>query len=379
MTPWPQIDPRGLGRVAVLMGGLSAEREVSLMSGKGVLAALQSRGVDAFAFDPSVDDLAALKSFGAQRAFINLHGRWGEDGTVQGALELLGIPYTGPGVLASALAIDKAMTKRLWHFENLSTPKWREVGTLIEAQAAAAELGFPLIFKATHEGSTLGLKRADSEAEVQAAYLEAARFDSRVLVEQFIEGDEVTCAVIGAGDQARALPLIRIVAPGGDYDYEHKYFSDDTRYICPSELPADEEARIQDLVLRSYRTLGCRGWARADVMIRATDRQPFLLEINTSPGMTSHSLVPMAARVAGLEYADLCLLILSMAALDQSHKGVDPHAAASPALPPEGAIPTPALPTSGEGANTPPPRRGGGWEGEKPASAQPGGGGRCDR
>lgn len=337
MTTWPHIDARGMGRVAVLMGGISAEREVSLMSGKGVLAALQSRGVDAFAFDPAVDDLAALKSFGAQRVFINLHGRWGEDGTVQGALELLGIPYTGPGVLASALAIDKTMTKRLWHCEGLPTPQWREVGALAEAREAAVALGFPLIFKASHEGSTLGLKRADKADEVDAAYAEAARFDRRVLIEQFIVGDEVTCGVIGAGADARALPLIRIVAPGGNYDYEHKYFSDDTRYICPSELPADEEARIQDLVLRSYRTLGCRGWARADIMIRATDRQPFLLEINTSPGMTGHSLVPIAARVAGLEYADLCLLILNLAALDQLHKDVSPHASAPPALPPGGA------------------------------------------
>jgi D-alanine-D-alanine ligase len=320
MSRWPRIDPRSLGRVAVLMGGASAEREVSLMSGHGVLAALQSRGVDAFAFDPAREDLAALKTRGAQRAFVALHGRWGEDGTVQGALELLGIPYTGSGVLASALAIDKAMTKRLWHCDGLPTPQWREVVNLQQARQAAAELGFPLIFKAAHEGSTLGLMRADDAAQVEAAYREAARYDDRVLVEQFIVGDEVTCAVIGAGETAQALPLIRIVAPGGNYDYEHKYFSDDTRYICPSELPADEERRIQDLVLRSYRSLGCRGWARADIMIRASDRQPFLLEINTAPGMTGHSLVPMAARVAGLDYADLCLLILSMAALDQPHR-----------------------------------------------------------
>jgi len=330
MSVWPAIDARGLGRVAVLMGGASAEREVSLMSGRGVLAALQSRGVDAFAFDPAVDDLAALRASGAQRAFIALHGRWGEDGTVQGALELLGIPYTGPGVLASALAIDKAMTKRLWHCAGLPTPQWRQAASLAEAHAAAQELGFPLIFKATHEGSTLGLKRADSAGEVAAAYGEAARFDSQVLVEQFIAGDEVTCAVIGAGDAARALPLIRIVAPGGNYDYEHKYFSDDTRYLCPSGLPAQEEAQIQQLVLRSYRALGCRGWARADVMIRASDRQPMLLEINTSPGMTGHSLVPMAARAAGLEYADLCLLILSQAALDQPHRDPVPPSVPAP-------------------------------------------------
>ncbi len=316
---WPKIDARALGRVAVLMGGLSAEREISLLSGKGVLAALQSRGVDAFAFDPAEDDLGALRSRGVQRAFIALHGRWGEDGTVQGALELLGIPYTGPGVLASALAIDKAMTKRLWDCSGLPTPQWREVCTLAEARAAAAEIGYPVILKATHEGSTLGLMRADDAGQVDRAYAEAARFDSRVLVEQFITGEEVTCAVLGAGAQARALPLIRIVAPGGNYDYEHKYFSDETRYICPSELPADEEARIHDLVLRSYRVIGCRGWGRADIMIRGSDRRPFLLEINTSPGMTGHSLVPMAARVAGLDYPDLCLLVLSQAALDQPH------------------------------------------------------------
>ncbi len=314
-----RIDPRSLGRVAVLMGGLSAEREVSLMSGKGVLAALQSRGVDAFAFDPSVDDLAALKAFGAQRAFIALHGRWGEDGTVQGALELLGIPYTGPGVLASALAMDKTMTKRLWACAGLPTPAWREVTSLTQAHEAAQALGFPLMFKATHEGSTLGLKRADAAGEVEAAYAEAARFDSRVLVEQFIAGDEVTCAVLGSGAGARALPLIRIVAPQGNYDYEHKYFSDDTRYLCPAGLPEAEEQHIRDLVERSYRALGCRGWGRADVMIRASDRQPFLLEMNTAPGMTPHSLVPMAARAAGMDYAELCLSVLAMAALDQPH------------------------------------------------------------
>lgn len=321
MNEKKRLDARGLGRVAVLMGGKSAEREVSLMSGKGVLEALQSRGVDAFAFDPAVDDIAALKAFGAQRAFITLHGRWGEDGTVQGALELQGIPYTGPGVLASALSMDKAMTKRLWECAGLPTPQWREVTTVQRAREAAAELGFPLIFKATHEGSTLGLKRADSVDEVDAAFAEAARYDERVLVEQFIVGDEVTCAVLGSGHGAKALPLIRIVAPGGNYDYEHKYFSDDTRYICPSELPEDEEAGICDLVVRAYRVLGCRGWGRADIMIRHNDRQPFLLEMNTSPGMTPHSLVPIAARVAGLDYAELCLSVLHMAALDQPHPG----------------------------------------------------------
>ncbi|SCC92238.1 D-alanine:D-alanine ligase [Thiomonas sp. X19] len=309
-------EPEALGRVAVLMGGSSSEREVSLMSGKGVLAALQSRGVDAFAFDLAEQALCELRTLRASRVFIALHGRHGEDGTVQGALELLGIPYTGPGVLASALAIDKHMTKRLWQCDGLSTPAWRMVASAAQAHAAARELGLPLMFKASHEGSTLGLKRADHPREVGAAFAEAARFDAAVLAEQFIEGDEVTCGVLGEGDAAVALPLIHIVAPGGNYDFEHKYYSDETRYICPCDLPAGEEAAIAQLALHSYRALGCRGWGRADIMIRATDRKPFLLEMNTSPGMTGHSLVPMAARAAGLSYEDLCLRILADARLD---------------------------------------------------------------
>jgi D-alanine--D-alanine ligase (EC 6.3.2.4) len=261
-----------------------------------------------------------LRTQGVNRVFIALHGRHGEDGTVQGALELLGIPYTGPGVLASALAIDKHMTKRLWQCEGLSTPAWRMVASTEQAQAAAHELGLPLMFKASHEGSTLGLKRADQLHEVDAAYAEAARFDAEVLAEQFIEGDEVTCGVLGEGAASVTLPLIHIVAPGGNYDFEHKYYSDETRYICPCDLPAGEEAAIAQLVLASYRTLGCRGWGRADVMIRATDRKPFLLEMNTSPGMTGHSLVPLAARVAGLSYEDLCLRILACARLDDDRR-----------------------------------------------------------
>ncbi len=307
---------RDFGRVAVLLGGRSAEREVSLMSGRGVLQALQARGVDAFGFDPAERPLQQLLELGAQRVFITLHGRFGEDGTVQGALELLGLPYTGSGVLASALAIDKHMTKRLWSCEALSTPAWRLVGSAREAHEAALALGLPLIFKASHEGSTLGLARADSISQVDAAYAEAARFDAAVLAEQFIDGDEVTCAVLGEGMQACALPLVRIQAPGGNYDFQHKYYSDDTRYLCPAQLPPGEEPAIAELVLASYRALGCRGWARADVMIRASDRRPFLLEMNTSPGMTGHSLVPMAARAAGIDYEELCLRVLASARLD---------------------------------------------------------------
>ncbi|WP_297909660.1 D-alanine--D-alanine ligase [Thiomonas sp.] len=317
-TPSNTTDPRDFGRVAVLFGGRSAEREVSLMSGERVLQALRGRGIDAFGFDPAEQPLERLVGLSAQRVFIALHGRFGEDGTVQGALELLGLPYTGSGVLASALAIDKHMTKRLWHCEGLSTPQWRLVDSLEQAREAARTLGLPLIFKASHEGSTLGLARADTPEQVDAAYAEAARYDSAVLAESFITGDEVTCAVLGEGEQAHALPLVRIQAPGGNYDFEHKYYSDDTRYLCPALLPEGEEAAIAELVLRSYRALGCRGWARADIMIRATDRRPFLLEMNTSPGMTGHSLVPMAARAAGIDYEDLCLRILAGARLDQT-------------------------------------------------------------
>lgn len=304
------------GKVAVLMGGRSAEREISLMSGGGVLHALREQGVDAHAFDPALRDLSDLRREGYTRCFIALHGRFGEDGTVQGALELMGIPYTGSGVMPSAVAIDKVMTKRVWRAEGLPTPAWRVVDSARATREALAELGAPMIVKPSREGSTIGLTRVTSTAQCDAAYELAARHDPEVLCEQFIRGDEVTGAVLGCGASARALPLIRIVAPGGNYDYQHKYFTDDTRYLVPCELPEGEEAHIQQLILQAYRTLGCRGWARADVMIDATTRQPYLLEINTAPGMTSHSLVPMSARAAGLGYGDLCLELLRTAGLD---------------------------------------------------------------
>ncbi|TSE35728.1 D-alanine--D-alanine ligase [Tepidimonas charontis] len=311
------VDPRALGKVAVLMGGHSAEREVSLMSGAGVLAALRRAGVDAHAFDPAERPLWELAHERFERVFIALHGRFGEDGTVQGALELMGIPYTGSGVLASSVAMDKVMTKRLWRAAGLPTPDWREVSSADEAEAAFDALGAPMIVKPAREGSTIGLTKVTARAQCAAAYRLAAQHDPEVLCEQFIAGDEVTCAVLGRGAQARALPVIRIVAPDGNYDYQNKYFSDETRYIVPCDLPAGEEAAIQSLVLAAYRTLGCRGWARADVMIDAATRRPYLLEINTAPGMTSHSLVPMAARAAGLDYEALCLRLLADAALDQ--------------------------------------------------------------
>ncbi|WP_291009044.1 D-alanine--D-alanine ligase [Hydrogenophaga sp.] len=305
-----------MGKVAVLLGGRSAEREVSLMSGQGVLAALKAKGVDAHAFDPAERELGELKREGFGRCFIALHGRYGEDGTVQGALELMGIPYTGPGVMASAVAMDKLMTKRIWIAEGLSTPAWQQVHSVEETRAAFDALGTPMIVKPVREGSTIGLTKVLSRDQCEAAYTLAAQQDPMVMCEQFIAGDEVTCPVLGTGEAAQALPVIRIVAPDGNYDYQNKYFTDDTQYLVPCGLPAGEEARIQALVLQAYRTLDGRGWSRADVMIDATTRTPYLLEINTSPGMTSHSLVPMSARAAGLSYEDLCLTLLASAALD---------------------------------------------------------------
>jgi D-alanine-D-alanine ligase len=312
------IDPRALGKVAVLMGGRSSEREVSLMSGQGVLDALRAQGVDAHAFDPAEQELGALKAQGFARCFIALHGRFGEDGTVQGALELLGIPYTGSGVMASSMAMDKIMTKRIWRFEGLPTPDWRMVSSPEATTAALAALGAPMIVKPARDGSSMGLTKVTDASQCAAAYALAAKYDDEVLCEQFIAGEETTCAVLGEGAAAVALPVIRIVAPDGNYDYQNKYFTDVTQYHCPSGLPADEEARIQQIVEKAFRTLGCRGWGRADVMIRQSDRQPFLLEINTSPGMTSHSLVPMAARARGMSYEQLCLTILASASLDST-------------------------------------------------------------
>ena len=312
----PSIDVTQMGKVAVLMGGRSAEREVSLMSGQGVLAALRARGVDAHAFDPAEQGLDALREQGVQRCFIALHGRFGEDGTVQGALELLGIPYTGPGVMASAVAMDKLMTKRIWIGEGLPTPAWRQVRNAEQTREAFQALGSPMIVKPVREGSTIGLTKVTTIEQCDAAFALAREQDPLVMCEQFIAGDEVTCPVLGTGDQAKALPIIRIVAPGGNYDYQNKYFSDDTQYLVPSGLPASEEAHIQALVLKAFKALDCRGWARADVMIDRHTRKPYLLEINTSPGMTSHSLVPMSARATGMDYETLCLQLLANASLD---------------------------------------------------------------
>lgn len=313
-------NPAVLGKVAVLMGGTSAEREVSLMSGAGVLQALRARGVDAHAFDPAHTELCELKRAGYARCFIALHGRHGEDGSVQGTLELLGIPYTGSGVMASSIAMDKVMTKRVWLAEGLPTPRYvwlaPERQNRETVRTVPDELGLPLIVKPPREGSSIGVTKVQGYSDMQEAVQLSARYDPDVLCEEFIEGEEVTCPVLGQGMDAVALPVIRIVAPGGAYDYQNKYFTDDVKYQCPSGLPESEEREIQRIVLAAYRALGCRGWGRADLMIRASDRKPFLLEMNTSPGMTGHSLVPMSARAAGISYEDLCLRLLGGAALD---------------------------------------------------------------
>jgi D-alanine-D-alanine ligase len=315
-----RTEPGVFGKVAVLMGGHSAEREISLMSGRGVLAALLSQGVDAHAFDPAERPLNELKTDGFARCFIALHGRFGEDGTVQGALELLGIPYTGSGVMASSIGIDKVMSKRIWLADGLSTPRYvllrRGAYSPADVASVPETLGLPLIVKPAREGSSIGLSKVIHAKQMADAVALAAQLDADVLCEQFISGDEVTCPVLGTGADAKALPVIRIVAPEGNYDYQNKYFTDTTQYIVPCGLPAGEEAAIARLVLAAYRTLHCRGWARADVMIDAATRQPYLLELNTSPGMTNHSLVPMSARASGLSYEALCLTVLQSAALD---------------------------------------------------------------
>jgi D-alanine-D-alanine ligase len=299
---------RDFGKVAVLMGGRSAEREISLMSGKNVLEGLQRKGVDAHAFDPAERELFELKRDGYQRAFLILHGRYGEDGTVQGALETMGIPYTGSGVMASALCMDKLRTKLIWLASGLPTPRHAVLTDKSDWSSVAKELGLPLIVKPAHEGSSIGLTKVTSIEKIEAAYELAAKCDSLVIAEEFIGGRELTAAFL----DDRALPLIRIEAPQGNYDYQNKYFTDVVKYHCPSGLPAAQETELQATVMRAAQALGCAGWGRADLMLR-DDGRAFLLEMNTAPGMTGHSLVPMAARAAGIEFDDLVLRILELA------------------------------------------------------------------
>jgi len=297
----------GYGKVAVLMGGRSAEREISLMSGKNVLEGLQRKGVDAHAFDPAERELFELKRDGYQRAFLILHGRYGEDGTVQGALETMGIPYTGSGVMASALCMDKLRTKLIWLASGLPTPRHAVLTDKSDWSSVAKELGLPLIVKPAHEGSSIGLTKVTSIEKIEAAYELAAKCDSLVIAEEFIGGRELTAAFL----DDRALPLIRIEAPQGNYDYQNKYFTDVVKYHCPSGLPAAQETELQATVMRAAQALGCAGWGRADLMLR-DDGRAFLLEMNTAPGMTGHSLVPMAARAASIEFDDLVLRILEL-------------------------------------------------------------------
>ena len=301
------MNPRAFGKVAVLLGGPSAEREVSLMSGTGVLGALRQKGVDAHPFDPLERDLWELKRDGYARAFIALHGRFGEDGTVQGALETLGIPYTGSGVMASALAMDKWRAKMVWIASGVPTPRYRVVDASSDPMKLVAELGLPLIVKPAREGSTIGITKVSTvdRDEVHVAIADAAKHDALVLAEEFVAGRELTASILGE----RALPLIRIEAPGGNYDYEHKYFSDETQYHCPAGLPDAVEHAIRAASLQAFRLLGASGWGRLDLILRGDGSYSFL-ELNTSPGMTGHSLVPMAARAAGMSYADLCVEIL---------------------------------------------------------------------
>jgi len=309
------IDPAAMGKVAVLCGGRSAERDVSIMSGNGVLKALRAVGVDAHAFDPAQRPLDDLVREGFERAFVALHGRYGEDGTVQGALELLGVPYTGSGVMASAIAMDKVYAKRIWMTHGLATPAFALARSAQQLVDAAARLGLPMAVKPSREGSTIGFTKLLSLDAATAAFDAARAHDADVLCEEFVEGRELTVAVLGSGSEARALPIIEIVAPQGNYDYRNKYFTDDTRYECPARLDAALAGRIRDLSLAAYRALACEGWGRVDVMLRRGDDEPLLLEVNTSPGMTGHSLVPMAARAVGISYEELCLRILASASL----------------------------------------------------------------
>ena len=313
-----QNEVKQLGKVGVLFGGRSAEREISIMSGTGVLNALKSKGVDAHAFDPAERSFGELAAENFDRVFIALHGRFGEDGSLQGALEQLGIPYTGSGVMASSIAMDKIFTKKIWLSHGLITPKYAVLTPETELRLVPDDLGLPLIVKPPHEGSTIGITKVNGYSEMNEAYTLAAQFDDEVLAEEFITGRELTVTILGTGAQARALPIIEIVAPQGNYDYQNKYFTDDTKYLCPAPLDIALTAEIQDMAVEAYRALNCEGWARVDVLLRASDSKPFLIEINTSPGMTGHSLVPMAARATGMSYEDLCLEILKTARLKMS-------------------------------------------------------------
>lgn len=297
-----------MGKVGVLLGGTSAEREVSLKSGAAVLAALLSRGVDAHPFDPAEEGLHGLEAAGFDRVFIALHGRGGEDGQMQGALSLLGIPYTGSGVLASALAMDKWRSKLLWQAAGLPVPDYAVLTADSDFAAIEAQLGLPIFVKPANEGSSIGITKVKVAGGLRAAYQEAARYDALVLAERELAGGEFTVGIL----DGVALPVIRIVPATEFYDFDAKYLRDDTQYRVPSGLPAALEAEMQQLAQQAFAVVGCRGWGRVDILLDAAQR-PYVLEINTSPGMTDHSLVPMAARANGIAFADLCLRVLALA------------------------------------------------------------------
>ena len=305
------LNPQSLGKVGVLLGGRSGEREISLLSGNGVLEALREKGVDAHAFDTGLRNLTEIATAHFDRVFIALHGRFGEDGTIQGLLELLNIPYTGSGVLASALAIDKIATKRIWMSSGLATPQFELLNATSDWSAVVQNLGLPLIVKPAHEGSSLGLTKVQALEQLPDAYALALSLDKKVMAESCIIGPELTCPLVGEGEAAEALPVIQIIPPNANYDFHNKYFSNETQYLCPTELDEKLNQAVQRLALDAYRVLGCKTWGRADIMIDERTRQPYLLEMNTSPGMTSHSLVPMAAKAAGVSYSNLVLWILS--------------------------------------------------------------------
>lgn len=318
------VDPRCFGKVAVLMGGWSAERDVSLNSGTAVTRALLALGVDAHGVDVGPDILTVLERGRYDRAFIMLHGRGGEDGMIQGALEVLGLPYTGSGVLGSALAMDKSRAKRMWQAHGLPTPPFAE---LTDERALAGQVGAlvpPLVVKPVHEGSSLGMTRVADADGLQAAWRTARAYHDQVMAEQWIEGDEYTAALLGR----RMLPLIRIETPRRFYDFKAKYDAADTRYHCPCGLDEATEARLQSMALKAFDVLGCGGWGRVDFMCDRTGA-PWLLEVNTVPGMTDHSLVPKAARQAGIDFNELAGLILETSLVrDGSRRG---GAAAGPA------------------------------------------------
>jgi D-alanine-D-alanine ligase len=301
-----------LGKVAVLMGGPGSEREISLLSGNGVLAALREKGVDAHAFDPAVHSIFDLPREKFDRVFIALHGRFGEDGTVQGVLETLKIPYTGSGVMASAVAMDKWRTKLVWQAAGIPTPRYHVLSPDSDLTHVLDDLGLPLIVKPAREGSSIGVTKVKTANELPAAFTLAHKLDPLVIAEEFIAGQELTATIVGDD----ALPLIRIEAPEGKYDYANKYFTDDVRYHCPAGVRPALEDEIRNMALRAFRVLGCTGWGRADLILRPDGRYSFL-EMNTSPGMTGHSLVPIAARAVGVSYADLCVRILSLAKCHQ--------------------------------------------------------------